>query len=108
MVGSSRPGRLSRGRREDNGGGKKWVRVWGMSVCESRRLKECESMDGFPPDENCEWPSEPSVERPSKFGGMRVWIMENLALTSPLGGTTNEQSCPQRDSIFGSRSLMDW
>lgn len=78
-----------------------------MSVCESRRLKEWESIDDFPPDEN-ELPSEPSGERPSKFGGMRVWIMENLALTSPSGGTANEQSCPQRDSIFGSRSLKDW
>jgi hypothetical protein len=73
-----------------------------MSVCESRSSKGCESMDGFP----LEWPSEPS--EPSKVGvGKKVWIMENLAFTRPSGGTINEQSCPQRDSIFGSRSLRD-
>jgi len=55
-----------------------------MSMCETKRLKGCES----PLDEKCECPSEPS--EPSKDG---------------VGN--NEQSSPQRDSIFGSRSLRD-
>lgn len=33
--------------------------------------------------------------------------MVNLEPTRPSGGTTNEQSFPQCDSVFGSRSLMD-
>ena len=55
-----------------------------MLVCKIKRLKGCK----LPLNKNCECPSE--LSEPSKDG---------------VGN--NEQSSPQRDSIFGSRSLRD-
>ena len=52
--------------------------MWEMLVCKSKKLKEWESIDGFLPEKNCEWPSG---ERLSMFGGMGVHNMEMRSYT---------------------------
>ena len=57
-----------------------------MLVCKIKRLKGCKS--SLQVDNNCECPSKLSEPLKDGFGN-------------------NEESCPQHDSIIGSRSLRD-
>ena len=59
IEGSATLGRKSRG--QMRGGSAENLR-WGISVCESKRLKGCESTLG----KNCECPSEPSEDSVGK------------------------------------------